>query len=244
MADSAALTEPLFYCATLTNDTDVILTEEEAHHVTVQRLRPGEPIAVFDGCGQVARGRIRTISRTAVNVAVEQRYHAPPPVQPLDLYCALPKGDRLATLLDMATQLGMAKFTPLRWHRSVVVPAERNHERWQRICLEACKQSRRLYLPELAPTSVPEAAATAVRARGERLIVAHPHTNTDADVPANYASRIAIFVGPEGGLTDEEVRMLQRLDAQFVSLGAAILRIETAAVALLAIMNRATTQAR
>jgi 16S rRNA (uracil1498-N3)-methyltransferase len=245
MTDPAALTEPLFYCAAFTSDADVILTGAEAHHVTVQRLRPGDAIAVFNGRGQVARGRIQTISRTAVNIAVEQRYQARPPSQPLDLYCALPKGDRLATLLDMATQLGVAKFTPIRWHRSVVVPAERNQERWQRICLEACKQSRRVYLPELAPTSMPEAAATAAGARGDCLIVAHPERGADAELLPNCtgASRIALFVGPEGGLTEDEVEMFGCLAAQFVSLGPAILRIETAAVALLSIVNSTATRA-
>jgi 16S rRNA (uracil1498-N3)-methyltransferase len=245
VAEPGTLTEPLFYYAALTSDADVVLTGDEAHHVTVQRLRPGDPIAVFNGRGRVARGHIQTISRTTVNIAVAQCYESPPPVPRLELYSALPKGDRLATLLDMATQLGVAKFTPLRWHRSVAVPAERNQERWQRICLEACKQSRRVYLPELAPMSNPEDAATAVQARGDRLIVAHPQKHTDAEPPPNYAGAtpIALFVGPEGGLTEDEVGMFRRLNAQFVFLGATILRIETAAVALLSIMHSAATRA-
>jgi len=230
------LTEPLFYCAAL-DDNEVVLTDDEAHHVGVQRLRAGDAIAVFDGRGQVARGTVRAIGHREVRVTVEQRTHEPRPVPRLALYSAVPKGDRLTVLLDMATQLGMSRFTPINWQRSVAEPGARAHARWQRICLEACKQSRRAWLPEIMPpASLAEAIASA-RAAGDRLIAAHPASDAVSVLALHLADApsIALFVGPEGGMTEAEVEMLRREHARLVHLGPGILRIETAAVALLAL---------
>jgi 16S rRNA (uracil1498-N3)-methyltransferase len=236
---SSPPTEPLFYCPAMNADGDLVLADDEAHHVAVQRLQPGDEIALFDGLGHVARGAIRTLGRTEVRVEVTERYREPNPVPRLDLYCAIPKGDRVAVLLDMATQLGMGRFTPLRLRRGVVQPGERAQERWQRICLEACKQSRRVYLPEVAAPLTVEEAADKVNASGDRLIVAHPSADSKPISTTNLSGAlgVALFVGPEGGWTDEELEMLRRRDAYFVHLGASILRIETAAVALLCAVN-------
>jgi 16S rRNA (uracil1498-N3)-methyltransferase len=238
-APSSPPAEPLFYCSTITADTNLVLADDEAHHVAVQRLRPGDGIALFDGRGNVARGVIRTIGRNGVRVEISARDHEPNPVPRLDLYCAIPKGDRVAVLLDMATQLGMSRFIPLRLHRGVVQPGERAQERWRRICLEACKQSRRVHLPEIAsPVTVAQAAAE-VNAAGDRLLVAHRSTGSKPMSTANLsgALSVALFVGPEGGWTDEELETLRTRGAYFVRLGAPVLRIETAAVALLCAMN-------
>lgn len=231
------IAEPLFYCPAMDNDGDIVLTGEEARHVGVQRLRAGGAIALLDGRGKIARGTIQTIGRHEVRVTVEQRYHEPPPVPRLSLYSAVPKGDRIAVLLDMATQLGMSRFTPLYWRRSVVEPGKRAQARWERICLEACKQSRRAWLPEIAPPVSFEQAAERAKASGDCLIVAHPGGDAKPLLTMNFADDggVALFVGPEGGLTDDEAEALRRQNARFVHLGPAILRIETAAVALLAL---------
>ncbi|MFL6713014.1 MAG: RsmE family RNA methyltransferase [Sulfurifustis sp.] len=232
------LTEPLFYCETLDSD-ELFLAGEEAHHVTVQRRRVGEAIALFDGRGTAARGTIGAIGRNQVRVRVDERRREPRPGPALELYCALPKGDRVAVLLDMATQLGMSRFTPIMWRRSVNAPGARAVERWRRICLEACKQSRRLFLPEIASPNDAGAAVQHAKAAGTRILVAHPGAGASSLSAINIsgAARIGFFIGPEGGLTDDEVSALSLENVDFVDLGPAILRIETAAVALLAAVN-------
>jgi 16S rRNA (uracil1498-N3)-methyltransferase len=230
--------EPLFYCADLGNDNSIRLSGDEAHHVAVQRLRRDDAIALFDGCGRVARGTVALIGRHEVRVAVQERRQALAPVPRLDLYCAVPKGDRITVLLDMATQLGMARFTPVSWQRSVTEPRPPAIERWRRVCLEACKQSKRLYLPEICDvTTLPDAALHA-NASGAQLVLAHPSA-TDEPMLAlgRRGTRFALFVGPEGGVTEEEAQQLQTLGAGTVRLGAGILRIETAAIAMLALAS-------
>lgn len=239
-----AISEPLFYCPTLAPTGEIRLSGDEAHHITVQRLRVGDALALFDGRGEVAYGHIRTVGRRDVDVKIERRHHEPAPTLGLDLYCALPKGDRVSVLLDMATQLGMTRFTPIHCERSIVEPNERTYERWQRLCLEACKQSRRLYLPELMPPLPLESAVQQANEKRDYLLVAHP----SADVLPTLLSlrsqkRLAIFIGPEGGLTDREIDELKEHNAHFVQLGEAILRIETAAIAMLSIMKLLATGA-
>lgn len=238
----AVMGEPLFHCTTLGAAGDLALTGDEARHVKAQRLKAGDRLALFDGHGLVADGEVRSLGRNEVRIAVGQCRRTPPPAPRIELYCAVPKGDRIAVLLDMATQLGMSRFTPIRWERSVAEPGARAAERWRRICLEACKQSRRLHVPEIAPAATPAEAAAQARRAGARLLLAHP--DGDAILAgAPDARNLALFVGPEGGLTNEEQRTLRDAGTEWICLGDAILRIETAAVALIAAVNSARAAA-
>lgn len=233
--------EPLFYQRELDPEGEVVLTGGEARHVAVQRLRPGDAVAVFDGRGRVARGRIASLTRDAVRISVERHSAAPSPAPAIHLYCAVPKGDRQAVMLDMATQLGVSRFVPVAWRRSVVEPGPRAQERWQRVCIEACKQSRRLHVPEIrALTPLPDAIATA-RADRARLLLAHlaPDARPVHALALAHAAPHALFVGPEGGVTDEEAQQLRAGGADLVQLGDGVLRVETAAVALLALVRGA-----
>ncbi|OGI44174.1 MAG: hypothetical protein A2V92_04650, partial [Candidatus Muproteobacteria bacterium RBG_16_65_31] len=173
--------------------------------------------------------------RREIALRVEERRTEPPPKPPIHLACALPKGDRQAVLLDMATQLGMAGFTPLLCERSVVKPVGGALGRWRRICLEACKQSRRLHLPEIREAATPAEAAARAAAEGARIWIAHPSGGpASCNDAAHAAPGIVLLIGPEGGFTEKEVAQALSHGARPVSLGPAILRIETAAVALLA----------
>lgn len=233
--------EPLFYQRELDQEGEVVLTGAEARHVAVQRLRTGDAVAVFDGRGRVARGRIASLTRDAVRINVEQRSAAPSPVPAIHLYCAVPKGDRQSVMLDMATQLGVSRFVPVAWSRSVVEPGSRAAERWQRICIEACKQSRRLHVPEIRALTPLSDAMTAARRDRARLLLAHlaPDARPVHALALAPAAPHALFVGPEGGVTDEEAEQLRAGGAELVRLSDAVLRIETATVALLALVRGA-----
>ncbi len=239
------MTEPLFFAEHLPEaGMTATLTGEEARHAAAsRRLHPGDTLWLFDGRGGIAHA---TLQRTGargheLELRVEDRRTEPPPQPPLHLACAIPKGDRQQVLLDMATQLGMTDFTPLACERSVVKPGTGNRERWRRICLEACKQSRRLYLPAIhEPASPREVATQAVAARFD-LWIAHPG---DRAIPVSVLATnrdrtrgATILIGPEGGFTQEEVDAVSAAGGTALALGQAVLRIETAAVALLAMLR-------
>ncbi len=223
----------MFYCETLPPTGEIArLRGDEARHATAsRRLKVGDVLWLFDGRGLVAQARFQALHDRGreVEAIIEERQHLPPIQPAVHLVCALPKGDRAAVMLDMATQLGMASFTPLLCERSVVKPGDGTLERLRRVCLEACKQSRRAYLPDIRNA----ATLAEIAARGGVLWIAHP----DGDA-ANQIERVAhepltIAIGPEGGFSDDEVAQTVAPGAMRVALGKTILRVETAAVTLL-----------
>lgn len=241
MSRVSPLRAPFFHAPVLPDGPRLTLSGDEAHHAAaVQRLREGDLLMLFDGRGRVVRARLLAVRARGREIEVEvlERLSLPAPQPIVLLYSALPKGERTNVLLDMSTQLGMSRFTPLTCARATIEPPATTPERWTRICLEACKQSRRAHLPELAPPLDIAAAAETAAAEGARLLVAHP--DAQARPLARYASgarSFALFVGPEGGFTEEEIERLRARGAELVTLGPRVLRIETAAVALVAALT-------
>jgi 16S rRNA (uracil1498-N3)-methyltransferase len=234
------MTEPLFFSERLADPgATLTLSGDEAHHAfAARRLHNGETLWLFDGRGGLARTTLlhsKTRGRS-LELRIEERRTEPAPHPALHLACALPKGDRQSVLLDMATQLGMTRFTPLTCERSVVKPGANSMERWRKICLEACKQSRRFYLPILETESTATDIVIRSAAEGNSVWLAHPPAqamSVSAAVNQNTKG-VTILIGPEGGFTEAEIDQAVAAGARPLSLGTSILRIETAAVALLA----------
>jgi 16S rRNA (uracil1498-N3)-methyltransferase len=217
----------------------VRLDLEEARHASgARRLHGGEGVCLFDGLGHVARAEIVKIADRGREVEVElggvEPVAAPRPI--VHLASALPKGDRQSVMLDMATQLGMTSFTPLLCERSVVKISPQASDRWRRICIEACKQSRRAHLPQIRP---PVSPAQAVADADHPVWLAHVGGAEPAGIvdDAGPPEQVTILIGPEGGFTDAEADEARAAGAVPVGLGEGILRIETAAVALLSLLS-------
>ncbi|MHB8728326.1 MAG: RsmE family RNA methyltransferase [Sulfuricaulis sp.] len=236
------MTEALFFSEHLAEPGGTLtLTGDEARHAAAsRRLRIGDTLWLFDGRGGVARATLLHVApqARALDLRIEERRVEPAPRPKIHLACALPKGDRQSTLLDMAVQLGMAGFTPLECERSVVKPGAGSAARWRRICLEACKQSRRTHLPAIDAPAKPREVVRRAIARGGRVWMAHPGARA---IPAASAvnqgssTDITIMVGPEGGFTEKEVAQAGADGAGLVALESVILRIETAALVLMAV---------
>ncbi|MEW6330565.1 MAG: RsmE family RNA methyltransferase [Pseudomonadota bacterium] len=241
------MSEPLFYSEQLPEPGATMqLTGDEAHHAAAsRRLHDGDTLWLFDGRGGVARATLqRVVARgRTLELRVEERRAEPPPWPALRLACALPKGDRQNVLLDMATQLGMTRFTPLDCARSVVKPGANSAARWRKICLEACKQSRRPYLPAIEAVATVHGLARRAAAEGSQVWLAHPAAQavSAAAAVAQRADDVTLLVGPEGGFTEAEIEQAVAAGAQPLTLGASILRIETAAVALIAAFGLAAS---
>ncbi|MBL9149085.1 MAG: 16S rRNA (uracil(1498)-N(3))-methyltransferase [Phycisphaerae bacterium] len=221
----------------------VALPRDEAKHAFgAKRLGAGDGVVLFDGAGGVADARL-TGERTRDGsplVTVDARKAATWSGRRVHLASALPKGDRLATLVEMTAQLGVASLAPLRCERSVVGETESRSDRMRRIQVEACKQARWPFVPELhGETSVDEVC----RQRGVGgvrevpILVAHPGGTSLAALARSLPDEVVVCIGPEGGFTDREVAALEAAGARTVSLATSILRVETAAVVAVATLR-------
>ncbi len=218
------------------------LPQQEARHLSVsRRLREGDAVELFDGRGTVAHAAVLACERTGtVRVEILERHCMPPDALRLHLASAVPKGERQSVLLDMATQLGMSAYTPLLCARSTMRPSPATARRWQRIVLEACKQSRRPYAPTLHPPADPSTVAERAVAAGDTVWVADPAAPVfnPRTIPAPSA-RATLIIGPEGGFTEAERDALAAAGAMPLGLGETILRIELAAVTALGVYRLA-----
>ena len=218
---------------------ELALDAGEAHHAAhVLRLRPGAEVEVFDGRGTSAIARITRAGRGDVVVVVEAvRPPAARPRPEVHLAFAVPKGKRLDWLLEKATELGVASLRPVHFARSVagagpLSPAAR--ERWRGHCVAAAKQSGLPFLPTIEDALALDAflPLAPVGLFGDTGDAAAPLACAVAALAS--AQRFHVVVGPEGGLTDDERRRLAAGGLVPVRLGRTTLRIETAAVALVA----------
>ena len=214
-------------------DSLLTLAGKEAWHALgVRRLDIGDPIRLIDGKGNIVIAKVAEMQgRSTAILKLGEVTHVPPQRPDIMLATAIAKGDRQTTLLDMATQLGISAWQPLSCERSVSKAGKNSYQRWSRICLEACKQSGSAWLPQLLTLADPEQVVKREIAHGREVLLAHP----DGDI--NYQpgkNSLMLMIGPEGGFTDTEVQRIVAAGAKKVSLGKNILRIETAAVSLLA----------
>jgi 16S rRNA (uracil1498-N3)-methyltransferase len=228
----------------------VTLVGPEAHHlIHVMRATAGTRVTLFDGSGDEFSAAVEHVGRADVALSVLSRE----PVNrelPFDLTLgvALPKGDRQKWLVEKAVELGVTRIVPLRTERGVAQPVEQALARLRRAVIEASKQCGRNRLLQIdEPRSWPNFVADA--AETPRRFVAHPGGDKDArqladSVPllrrSSAGSRndcdVSLAVGPEGGFTDEEVALATAAGWHTVGLGPRILRVETAALYLAAVV--------
>ena len=220
------------------NEQTVTLTAEEARHLRdVLRLRTGDEVYVFDGRGREYRCAILGVTRDAAELRIEAEVEPAKPESQLqlNLCVALLKGEKFDLVVQKATELGVTKLTPLvtRFadiHLRDQSDATKRVARWQRIALEAAKQSGRAFVPEIG---LPIDFEAALEADGLRLMFAErggePLETLLADAPPRA---VTALVGSEGGWSDEEIETARARDFHVITLGGRILRAETAAISV------------
>ena len=222
----------------------VIFDAEESHHLArVLRLRPGALVQTVDGSGRELTVRVESISaRAAEGRVIDQSVVRSESSLDLTLVQAVPKGDKLAGIIRMATELGVNRVVTAVTERTVarIDPAQRRARanRWQRIAREAAKQSGRATVPEvLEPLALTDWLG-APRAPGLTVCLWEgADAPLDAALPERPVNRASLIVGPEGGFTEQEVAGMARAGAIVAGLGPRILRTETAGPVGLALLQ-------
>jgi 16S rRNA (uracil1498-N3)-methyltransferase len=209
----------------------VPLEPDEAHHIRdVLRLEVGSPLELFDSQGRTAQGTIRHLNPQNVVVEVEAVTAGAIQGVHVTVASAVPKGDRADWMVEKLTELGVARFIPLITERSVVLPAGRNKiERWERIAVEAAKQSRRSGVMAIAALTPLEEAIRSIQA-GWYFSTAAGAIASKKAVLDHPAMEYTLLIGPEGGWSPVEIDRMNRAGLTAVALTATVLRVETAAV--------------
>ncbi len=219
------------------------LPEAEARHATgARRLSVGDDLMVFDGQGREAAGSIAAVSRRGVQVCLGPIRSRPRPTPALTLAVAVPKGPRQDELIEKCTELGTAALQPLTTARSVAGAGDAKRGKWRRTTIEAAKQSGQAWIPELPPLATLHAVLATADTYDLVLAAMLPQDGASACVLSyidrlRAARRVLALVGPEGGWSPEEAGAIMRAGALSVSLGPNVLRIETAAMAMAAMVH-------
>lgn len=222
---------PRFFVSPATSDTLCIDGENGRHIARSLRMRPGETLTLSNGEGIDYLARILSIDGDAVETEILER--TPNQTEPrakLTLFMAMPKGDKMELIVQKATEIGVSVIQPILTERCISRPDEKSMEkkraRYQKIALEAAGQSGRGKVPEVrklltlaeAVQVLPEKSILFYEKGGERL--SKLITSDDND--------IGMFVGSEGGFSEEEAAFLVENGVVPATLGMRILRCETA----------------
>ena len=212
------------------------LEGSEAHHLMhVLRLGIGQTVTLFDGSGLEGSAELTGTAEGVAELTIRAvRAAESEPAVSLVLGAAVPKGDRFGWLIEKATELGVQRFVPLVTERSVVIPGEGKLERMRRTIVEASKQCGRNRLMELSPPAL-WADFVGREFAAAPAWVAHPAGEPIGSV-SRPAGPLVAAVGPEGGFTDAELQLAVESSGKLVSLGPQILRVETAALAMAAVI--------
>jgi 16S rRNA (uracil1498-N3)-methyltransferase len=239
------VTAPVFVVATEElHRSPVLLNGLEAHHAAAsRRLRAGERVVVTDGAGTAATGTIAEASKSRVVIDVDRRETEPAPNPHLTVVQAIPKGERAELAVELMTEVGVDAIVPFAANRCVVrwdaERAQRGVQRWRTAAREAAKQSRRWWFPEVAEVASLADVGRRIEHAALALVAHESATRPISAVDVPDEGEIVLVVGPEGGLTDDEVAALVSGGARAVRLGPTVLRSSTAgAVAAAALLSR------
>ncbi len=229
----------------LISGQDLYIEGQDVNHITnVLRMKPGDVLNIRDGFSEDEyRCHIADISETRIHCRLDflKKADVELPVE-VTVCQGLPKGDKLETVIQKCTELGASRFIPVRTERSVVkldrAKAAGKTERWRKIAEAAAKQSRRSRIPEvLEPMELPDLLSYVQNAGGTLLMPYELCGGFDATRTALRqiapGSRVTVFIGPEGGFSEQEILLSRNAGFLPVSLGKWILRTETAAMVVL-----------
>ncbi len=219
---------------------------DSRHAYRVLRLKPGDETAISNGRGEVKKGLV-TVSEPG-NVRVRLQQDLPPAESSLEitLVQSLAKGEKMEQVLRQVVELGVKKIVPLATARSVPRWDKRKEkkkiERWQSIIRSAAGQCRRAFIPNLEPLHDLESVLS-LATEAKILVPFEDEANTSLvevlKQPPPAVKAVLLFIGPEGGFNNKEIETIVRAGGVPVHLGPRILRVETAAVTAVSMVQAA-----
>lgn len=237
-----------FYCPAL-NDEDPIVRihdKKEIHHCKdVLRLKPGDTIDLFNGKGREATGTIISLTKKEASIEIDSYQVSQGGKITVILACAIPRRAKFETIIEKTTELGIDEIIPLVTHRTEFSVGEdklqRKNLRYQTVAINAVKQTRRKTIPLIYPITPLKEVLKAIEKNdlalllclsGQRKKLKEVLLRNDVKV-----RRIIYLIGPEGDFTNEEIALAKAAGCIPISLGATILKVDTAAIAVLSFIR-------
>lgn len=235
---------PRFYLPkTFQEGLSISLDKSQAHYaLTVLRLKDQRPVEVFDGKGNQAQAKLLVTGRKTADVLIEhcESVNTESPLQTV-LLQGISKGDRMDYTIQKSVELGVTAIQPLFTERcDVKLTGDRLNKKqtqWQDIAINACEQSNRNVVPTvLPPLSYGDWLSTHTKVSG--LVLSPTAEHTLQRLPSSLSEKmIYLLIGPEGGLTEEEVLQGTQKGLTSIRLGPRVLRTETASVVVLSALQ-------
>lgn len=225
----------------LVQSEEITLPEAPSHHLLrVLRLRPGAEVHLFDGSGREYPAEIlpapgRKDCRVRLGTPRQPLVESPLHISLLQAVC---RGDRMDWAIQKATELGVARIQPIMSERTEVrldpARAEKRRLHWQQVAVSAAEQSGRVHVP---PVDLPCAIADVEVDAGLRLLLDPVAAAGLTDLAGPADGRCALLIGPEGGLSEAEIRLAQQQGYRALSMGPRVLRTETAGPVAIALLQ-------
>tara|TARA_R110002050_G_scaffold9504_1_gene32900 strand:+ start:41702 stop:42454 length:753 start_codon:yes stop_codon:yes gene_type:complete len=230
-----------FYCPELNENNELFILPDAAHRHAVQvlRLKKGDVLRLFDGQGLEFEAMLEAVSKreSSVRLLSKVTVSNESPLS-ITLLQGISRGERMDYALQKAVELGVTRIIPVATERcNVQLSGGRDEKRWahwQGIVTSACEQSGRSILPELL-TVMPLESSLIENTLGCRLVL--DPLAEQGFTTIDKQENITLLIGPEGGLSEEEIKQAQSSGFQAVHFGPRILRTETATVAALAVVQ-------
>lgn len=231
----------IYHPDTLTPQTDINLSADASNHLArVLRAQIGQKVSLFNGDGYDYSAEISQISKKQVSVTIlDKTQNQTESLLKLHLGQVISRGDRMDFTIQKSVELGVSEITPLISERcGVKLNAERmakKVEQWQKIAISACEQSGRAFVPKVNP--VIQLSSWLNQSFDGVRVNLHPYAKHGISGLTLPSSQVQLLIGPEGGLSDDEINQAREQHFIDVLMGPRVLRTETAGLAAISLLQ-------
>lgn len=221
----------------------IILDEFASHHaLRVMRVKVNDFLILFNGDGFEYRGRVSDINKKTINVEIlsKEKNNNESPIN-INLFQSISSNEKMDMVIQKATELGVSSIQPIFTSRSTIkLSLDRTKKRlihWKQVSISACEQSGRSKIPAIKSPIEFDQISEGIKTNSLNLLLHPDNLEESSNLPNEYSGDINVFIGPEGGFSQDEVLLLKKQNFINIQLGSRILRTETAPLAIIAILQ-------
>ena len=221
----------------------IILDEFASHHaLRVMRVKVDDFLILFNGDGFEYRGRVSDIDKKTIHIEIlsKEKNNNESPIN-INLFQSISSNEKMDMVIQKATELGLSSIQPIFTSRSTIkLSMDRTKKRlihWKQVSISACEQSGRSKIPTIRSPIGFDQISEGIKTNSLNLLLHPDNLEESSNLPNEYSGDINVFIGPEGGFSQDEVLLLKKQNCINIQLGPRILRTETAPLAIIAILQ-------